>query len=57
MAAKVLKGETTADKLNFETISEYSLYVNTAQADKLSMTLDEAFVSGAAESFDEITVE
>lgn len=57
MAAKVLKGEAKASDLKVETISEYSLYVNTAAADKLSMKLDDAFVAGAVENFDEITVE
>lgn len=57
MAAKVLKGEAKASDLNYEVISEASLYVNTAAADAVGLTLDEAFVSGAAETFDEIVVE
>lgn len=57
MAAKVLKGEAKAEELNFETITEASLYVNTAVADKLGMNLDQEFVDGAAENFTEIVVE
>lgn len=57
MAAKVLKGEAKASDLKFEVISEASLYVNTAAADKIGLVLDEDFVNGAAEKFDEIVVE
>ena len=57
MAAKVLKGEAKASDLKFEVISEASLYVNTAAADKIGLALDEDFVNGAAEKFDEIVVE
>ncbi|MCI5700965.1 MAG: ABC transporter substrate-binding protein [Lachnospiraceae bacterium] len=57
MAAKVLKGEAKAEELNFETITEASLYINTAAADKIGMTLDQAFVDGASEVFEEIVAE
>lgn len=57
MAAKVLKGEAKASDLSFEVISEPSLYVNTAAADKIGLALDDAFVAGAYEKFDEIVVE
>ena len=57
MAAKVLKGEAKASELNFEVISEASLYVNTAAAAKINLTLDEDFVNGAYQKFDEIIVE
>lgn len=57
MAAKVLKGEANARELNFETITQASLYVNTAAAEKLGMTLDQEFVDGAAENFTEIVAE
>lgn len=57
MAAKVLKGEAKASELNFEVISEASLYVNTAAAAKINLTLDEEFVNGAYQKFDEIIVE
>ena len=39
MAAKILKGEATADKIPYETISEYGLYVNSAVAARLNITL------------------
>ena len=55
MAAKVLTGEAEASQMPFETITEASLYVNTAAAEKIGMTLEESFVEGAAEVFDEIT--
>lgn len=57
MAAKVLKGEAKASELNYEIITEASLYVNTAAADKAGLVLDEEFVNGAYEKFDEIIVE
>lgn len=57
MAAKVLKGEAKASEMNFEVITEPSLYVNTAAADKVGLALDENFVAGAYQTFNEITVE
>lgn len=57
MAAKVLKGEAKASELKFEVISEASLYVNTAAAAKINLTLEEEFVNGAYQKFDEIIVE
>lgn len=57
MAAKVLKGEAKASELEYEVITEASLYVNTAAADKVGLVLDEEFVNGAYEKFDEIIVE
>lgn len=57
MAAKILKGEAKAEEMPYEVCSGASLYVNTAVADKLNFELDQATVDGAAEVFDEITVE
>lgn len=57
MAAKVLKGEAAASELPYEVCSGASLYVNTAVAEKLNFELDEAYVSSAAEVFEEIIVE
>lgn len=57
MAAQVLKGEKKASEMPFEMISEASSYANTAAAEKIGMTLPEDFVTGATESFGEITVE
>lgn len=56
MAAKILKGETTADKTPFITASKAELYVNTAAADKINMKLDKSYIANAAQTFDEITV-
>ncbi len=55
MAAKVLKGEKKASEINFETISEYSFYGNTAVADNLGVTLPNDMISSAKEMFSEIT--
>lgn len=57
MAAKVLKGEAKASDLKYETITEPSLYVNTAAAAKVNLTLADDFVAGAYEKFDEIVIE
>ena len=57
MAASVLKGEVSASELEYQVIDEPSLYVNTAAADKIGLTLDEEFVGTAAETYDTITVE
>ena len=57
MAAKVLKGEAKASELNYELITEPSFYGNTEVAENLGITLDESYVSDAAEMFDKIAVE
>lgn len=57
MAAKVLKGETEASEMPYEVCAGASLYVNKAVAEKLNFNLDEAYMSTAAEVFEEITVE
>ena len=57
MAAKILKGEATAQATNFITASKAELYVNTAAADKIGMKLDDSYVKDAAQTFDEIVVE
>ena len=57
MAAKVLKGEAKASDMKYEVITEPSLYVNTAAASKIGLTLEDDFVAGAYQSFDEIIVE
>lgn len=55
MAAKVLLGESKASDMKFETITEPSLYINTAAADKISLKLTDGFKKNA-EVFDKITV-
>ena len=57
MAAKVLKGEAKASEMNYEVITEPSLYVNTAAADKVGLALADDFVASAYEKFDDIVVE
>lgn len=57
MAAKVLKGEAAATDLQVETCEGANLYVNTAVAKNLNFTLDEEYISGAVETFEEIVVE
>lgn len=57
MAAKILKGEATAEETEYIKNADSALYVNTAAADKIGMQLDVDYISGAAETFTEITVE
>lgn len=57
MAAKVLKGEAKAGEMKYEVISQPSFYGNTKVAENLGITMDESYVSQAAELFDEIVVE
>lgn len=57
MAAKILKGEATAEETEYIKNADSALYVNTAAADKIGMQLDADYISGAAETFTEITVE
>lgn len=57
MAAKVLKGEAQAGDLKYEVISQPSFYGNTKVAENLGITMDDSYVSQAAELFDEIVVE
>ena len=57
MAAKILLGESEAKDMQYEIISEASLYVNTAAAEKINMTLDDNYIANAKEKFEEIIVE
>lgn len=56
MAAMVLRGETKASEMKFEVITEPSLYVNFAAAEKISLELPERYAADAYQSFDEIIV-
>ena len=49
MAAKILKGETTAEALPFETISEYGLYVNSTAAQALNIAVPSEIAAAATE--------
>jgi putative ABC transport system substrate-binding protein len=53
MAAQVLKGEKKASELNFETITEPKIYVNTKVASDLNITISDDIK--ADESFDTIS--
>ena len=55
MAAEVLKGEKKASEMNYETISEPGLYINTKAAEELGVTVDEELLADAAETFDSIS--
>lgn len=57
MAAKVLKGEAKASDMKYEIISEPSLYVNIAAAEKISLVLPANYATDAYQSFDAIVVE
>lgn len=57
MAAKVLKGEAKASEMNYEVISEPSLYVNFAAAEKIGLELPANYKEDAYQSFDEIVVQ
>lgn len=57
MAAKILKGEATAEDTEYIKTADSALYVNTAAADKIGMELDKDYIADAEETFTEITVE
>lgn len=57
MAAKVLKGEAKASDMNYEVITEPSLYVNSAAAEKIGLILPENYAADAYQLFEEIVVE
>ena len=48
--------EEKASDTPFITASKAELYVNTAAADKIGMTLDADYIKDAAETFDKIEV-
>lgn len=57
MAAKVLKGEAKAEEMEYELLSDSSLYINEKAAENLGITISEELSSTAAETFTEITEE
>lgn len=57
MAAKVLKGEAKASDMKYEVISEPSLFVNTAAAEKIGLVLPENYATDAYQLFEETVVE
>ena len=57
MAAMILRGEAKASEMKFEVITEPSLYVNFAAAEKIGLELPERYAADAYQSFQEIIVE
>lgn len=57
MAAQVLKGEKKASEMDFETIEESELYYNSAVAELLGLTVDEAVTADAVQTFESIDAE
>ena len=55
MAAKILKGEADASEMNYELITESSLYVNEKVAENLGITVPDTMKDRAVESFTEIS--
>lgn len=56
LAAKILKGETTAAESKFISASKADLYVNTAAADGIGFKIPEDMLKNAAEVFEAIEV-
>lgn len=56
MAAKILKGEAKAKDTPFIKASSAELYINTAAAEKVGLTIDKDYTKSAAQVFDQITV-
>lgn len=50
MAAKILKGETTAAKMPYETISKYGIYINSKALAEMGITLPKDIAGKAIES-------
>ena len=50
MAAKVLRGEATCADLPYETISEYSIYINSPALDAMGISVPEEIAEIAVES-------
>lgn len=55
MAAKVLKGETKASEMPYETITEPGFYVNLKVAEDFGITISDELKNTAVESFTEVT--
>jgi putative ABC transport system substrate-binding protein len=52
MAAKIIKGEAKASGMPYETISEYSIYINSGSAAELGIEIPAAIADKAVESTD-----
>ncbi len=54
MAAKILKGEASAEEMNYELLTDSSLYINQAVADNLGITIPDSMTERAVDVFEEI---
>ncbi len=57
MAAKILKGEASAEDMPFELLTESNLYINEAVAENLGIEIPDTMTERAVEIFTEITAE
>ncbi|NCB91811.1 MAG: ABC transporter substrate-binding protein [Clostridia bacterium] len=57
MAAKVLKGEAKAEEMEYQLLTDSSLYINDKVAENLGITVPETMTERAVENFAEITQE
>ena len=57
MAAQILKGESNAEDMEYELLTESSLYINQAVADNLGITIPDGMTQRAEETFTEISQE
>ena len=57
MAAKILKGEASAEDMPFELLTESNLYINEAVAENLGIEIPDTMNERAVEIFTEITAE
>ena len=55
LAAKILKGEASASEMDYELITESSLYVNEKVAENLGITVPDSMNDRAVETFSEIS--
>lgn len=57
MAAQILRGETKAEDMEYELLTDSSLYINQAVADNLGITIPDDMTERAEETFTEISQE
>ena len=57
MAAQILKGETKTEDMEYELLTDSSLYINQAVADNLGITIPDDMTERAEETFTEISQE
>ena len=57
MAAQILRGETKAEDMEYELLTDSSLYINQAVAENLGITIPDEMLENAEETFTEISQE